>query len=223
MATVTGITVKRADEIAGASVVSGRIVPQTGQLELTKGDGTTQNAGLVVAAAIASWPIGSIFMNATATNPTTLLGGGVWQRWGQGRVPVGVDEAQTEFNVPAKTNSAATKTHILTANEMPAHNHSANTGIQSAKHTHTGTTSTAGAHSHGYQAAVSYNDVHANGSAIGVKKVNTDTGTSGNHNHTVTVDADSVDHTHPIASQGGGEAHNNLQPYITVYMWLRTA
>ena len=52
MATVTGITVKRADEIAGASVVSGRIVPQTGQLELTKGDGTTQNAGLVVAAPI---------------------------------------------------------------------------------------------------------------------------------------------------------------------------
>jgi len=25
------------------------------------------------------------------------------------------------------------------------------------------------------------------------------------------------------SSTGGGQAHNNLQPYITVYMWKRTA
>ena len=29
--------------------------------------------------------------------------------------------------------------------------------------------------------------------------------------------------TFPTGSSGGGGAHNNLQPYITVYMWKRTA
>ncbi len=27
----------------------------------------------------------------------------------------------------------------------------------------------------------------------------------------------------PVESTGGGQAHNNLQPYITCYMWKRTA
>lgn len=30
-------------------------------------------------------------------------------------------------------------------------------------------------------------------------------------------------HTHTPANTGEGQAHNNLQPYITCYMWKRVA
>lgn len=47
------------------------------------------------------YPIGSIFMSVKNTNPGSILGG-TWERWGNGRVPVGVDTTQTEFNTVEK-------------------------------------------------------------------------------------------------------------------------
>src|SRR5699024_2892494 len=38
------------------------------------------------------------------------------------------------------------------------------------------------------------------------------TSNNGSHNHSVTVN-----------SAGGSQAHNNMPPYVTVYMWRRTA
>lgn len=31
------------------------------------------------------------------------------------------------------------------------------------------------------------------------------------------------DHTHTISAEGQSEPHNNLPPYLSVYIWLRTA
>lgn len=47
--------------------------------------------------------------------------GGTWVAWGVGRVSVGVDTGQTEFNTVEKTGGA--KTHTLTVAEMPSHLH----------------------------------------------------------------------------------------------------
>lgn len=139
--------------------------------------------------ALSAYPVGSIFMGVTATNPATLLGGGTWVAWGAGRVPVGIDTTQTEFDTVEEIGGE--KTHILTTAEAPAHTHG-----NSGDHDHViGRKTAAGA---------------SNGVVRGNTSVEADGTTAGGGPHT---------HT----SVGGGGAHNVLQPYITCYMWKRTA
>lgn len=66
------------------------------------------------------YPVGSIYMSISSTNPGTLFGG-TWVAWGAGRVPVSVDANDTDFNAAEKTGGE--KTHTLTILEMPNHDH----------------------------------------------------------------------------------------------------
>jgi hypothetical protein len=126
------------------------------------------------------YPVGSVYINASvSTNPGTLLGFGTWAAFGAGRVMVGLDAGQAEFNTLGQTGG--TKTHTLTVNEIPSHSHTTVVNL--------------------------YNpDTSNNTPAV-----------SNNANNSGTFD--------PITdgATGGGQAHNNLQPYIVVYMWKRTA
>jgi hypothetical protein len=67
------------------------------------------------------YPVGSIYLSVVSTNPGTLFGIGTWTAWGSGRVPVGLDSGQTEFDTVEETGGA--KTHTLTTGEIPAHTH----------------------------------------------------------------------------------------------------
>ena len=78
-------------------------------------------ANLPAANPIDSWPVGSVFISVVATNPNTLLGGGTWVAFGAGRVLVGIDAGQTEFDTVEEVGGA--KTHTLTTAEMPSHAH----------------------------------------------------------------------------------------------------
>jgi len=73
-------------------------------------------------AAPTGWLIcdGSTFDASTYADLNTLLGGNTLPNL-KGRVPVGVDSSQTEFDTLGETGGA--KTHTLTVDEMPSHNH----------------------------------------------------------------------------------------------------
>jgi len=72
------------------------------------------------------YPIGSYYFNgAVSTDPATLLGFGTWVAVA-GKVLVGLDSGQTEFDTLLETGGA--KTHTLVSAEMPAHTHGPPTG-----------------------------------------------------------------------------------------------
>lgn len=48
------------------------------------------------------YPVGAIYMSVNATDPGELFGGR-WKRWGSGRVPVGIDVMDEDFNTAEKT------------------------------------------------------------------------------------------------------------------------
>lgn len=73
------------------------------------------------------YPIGTIYESAKPDNPSTFMGG-TWSRFGNGKVLVGVDESDTDFNTVNKTGGE--KTHVLTVSEMPSHTHPGENGTQ---------------------------------------------------------------------------------------------
>ena len=151
---------------------------------------------------LAAHPVGSIYLSADPVNPGIQYGG-TWERWGQGRVPVGVDESQAEFNETEKQGGA--KTHTLSSNEMPSHTH-----IQNS-HNHT-----QNAHQHAIpQRPSSSSSPMSNG--VG----RTGSGGEETYRYTHNTTATNIAATATNQNAGGGGAHNNLQPFITCYMWKR--
>ena len=57
------------------------------------------------------YPIGSIYQSTEPTNPSTFMGG-VWERFGNGRVLVGVDETDADFNAANKQGGEKTVSGI---------------------------------------------------------------------------------------------------------------
>lgn len=155
----------------------------------------------------AIYPVGSIYMSVKNTNPSTYFGG-TWVAWGTGRVPVGVNASDTYFATVEKTGGASTVT--LTTAQIPSHSHDKGTlAIASA-----------GGHTHNLQnQKTSWGTSGGNRVLIdatsGYSAVTNKTTTSaGSHSHTISGST---------GSAGSGSAHSNLQPYITCYMWKRTA
>lgn len=153
------------------------------------------------------YPVGSIYMNATsADNPATLLGFGTWTAFGAGKVPVGLDSGDTDFDAAEETGGAKTVT-LVEAN-LPEHNHG-NGSLATAS---------AGSHTHNIS-DISFSDggdgyVVTGGPVDVTNATTTGIDSAGSHTHNITGST---------ANTGSGTAISNVQPYIVVRMWKRTA
>lgn len=54
------------------------------------------------------YPVGSIYISTTSTNPGISLGVGTWVAFGTGKVMVGLDGGDTDFQTPEQTGGAKT-------------------------------------------------------------------------------------------------------------------
>ena len=104
------------------------IMPTTdgdsGQVMSTNGEGQVSFTTLtgVTATISNAYPVGSIYMNCSnATNPGTLLGFGTWSAFGEGRVLIGIDSSDSDFDSAEETGGS--KTHTLTEAQLPSHRH----------------------------------------------------------------------------------------------------
>ena len=169
---------------------------------LLGGTGTTETETPWIGVADIIWsqmidkiyPVGSIFMSATLSTAAAVGNalGGTWVAWGEGRVPVGVDASQTEFDTVEETGGE--KTHTLVNNELPKidaywqfHGTEHGTNVYNLK----------GSNSIGTRINGKYQAISGASGAYSYADVGIRFGNNG--------------------------AHNNLQPYITCYMYKRTA
>ena len=140
------------------------------------------------------YPVGAIFTTvnayANAAAVAATMGVGTWEVFGSGKVLVGFDGTDGDFDeIESSTGSSGSggeKTVTLSEAEIPEHQHiTPNKDAQNY--------STLYGHAQG-----SYNKWHD---------------TDG-----IETNVSNAPLTSPV---GSGDAHNNLQPYITVYFWKR--
>ena len=142
----------------------------------------------------ALYPVGSIYTNATSsTNPGTLLGFGTWTAFGAGRVMVGFDSGNALFDTAEETGGSANAINV-------SHTHTATSTVTDPGHIHT---------TLGYGSGNSAN--YGNGGGIAQTNNSTASATTG------------ISVSTSISTEGSSGTNANYQPYITVYMWKRTA
>lgn len=144
------------------------------------------------------YPVGSIYISINAANPGTIFTGTTWEAYGQGRVLVGVgtgnDGTNTQTFVSGETGGEYK--HQLTKGEQPK-----------------------------LSGTLEMHDM-ARGTNVYGRTGVFSTSTSIQNKYKIPTEAHtgaSSVQTIRFENDGNDEAHNNIQPYIAVYMWRRTA
>lgn len=157
------------------------------------------------------YPVGSIYMSVNNNNPQILFGG----RWEQLKDRFLLGSGDTYAN--GSTGGSATVS--LTVSQMPRHNHSTN------------------AHTHNVSESGEYfvtseangaNNTRVSYNASGNRYVDGMTSNSTPFHHRAATGSASPTTkysggTDTSESASNGSAHENMPPYLTVYMWKRIA
>ena len=153
------------------------------------------------------YPIGSIYMSVNPTNPGTLFGG-TWTAISQGRCLVGVGKPTQNNNTnlgtlrPDELNwyfnvgeAGGEFLHQLSVPEIPSHKH--DQVVLGSQY---------------FLTAWNNNQGSVKGFDIG-----------SDFKDNLTPYGSGVQNSFDTQYTGGGQPHNNIQPYYAVYMWKRTA
>jgi hypothetical protein len=187
------IVVEEFADLAALVDIYGAYCIATGQFYVF--NGSTWNAATGSSGGEA-FPVGSIFLSVVDTNPATLLGYGTWAAIAAGRMLVGYDSGDTDFDTLEETGGA--KTVTLTEAQIPAHTHS----VTDPGHTH-----------------LTQRYPTATGGSSGFTIDTSMSGTLADN----TLPTKSATTGISVGSTGSGEAHGNLPPFLVVRMWKRTA
>ena len=199
-------------EVSGATVGSQVLVVWWGSMSNAKvyyyANGYEGSSAKSV---LEAWPIGAIYESTVNTSPAALFGGD-WLPLDDGRLLIGANSTY------AAGSTGGDATITLTTNQIPAHTH--------GEKTLTGYT-----HFRRYGVTAAGTDIGGVNATSGILS-KTSPAWSGNHGNinatstqfsNPTVDRITVNATHTHDSVGGGQAHSNMQPYLSVYRWKRIA
>ena len=170
------------------------------------------------------YPVGSIYMSAKNINPSTFLGG-TWVAWGQGRVPVGMGGSYT---VAEGTGGSENETMnfsgsvgdtALTQAQMPVHKHKveyySSTDPEYVHHEVCGDWIDGGSEATHYVMISTSDMIEADG------KLHIKSGIEASGGLVTENKGSGQAHTHSLSINNKTVSH--MQPYITCYMWKRTA
>lgn len=172
-------------------------------LTVYKGDGSATNLDIISFDQI--YPIGAIYMSTVSTNPATLFKIGNWEALPAGRVLLAQGTSTWGVNYSAGSTGGEDK-HTLTVSESAPHNHTGNATTSGSTHTHALTMRAShGKSGNGGVPRFGDGDIWSDYKTQNLSA-------AGEHSHAITIN-----------NSGGGQAHNNMQPYLSVYMWKRTS
>lgn len=145
------------------------------------------------------YPVGSIYMSVNATSPATLFGG----TWTQLKDRFLLGAGSTYGNGTAGGEAS----HKLSVNEMPSHAHD---------------TPFFNNMTNNGEMVSDFEGVFGKGMTASAAKSLTSKSVIEMWWKEQTNNAEGNEYSYLTASKGGSVAHNNMPPYLAVYMWKRT-